>query len=98
MSSDVYKDMVQDKYLEDLRKGICKVTFTKKDGTERVMRCTLDLGQVPAEHMPKSDGNTVTEESKGPLETVRVFDIEKEGWRSFRLDSVKMFVPSAAMV
>jgi hypothetical protein len=29
--------------------GTCKVTFTKVDGSERVMLCTLNAAQVPSE-------------------------------------------------
>jgi hypothetical protein len=60
------------------------VTFTKKDGTERVMRCTLVEGRIPAEQTPKN--TNATSSSSGSA--VRVFDTEKNEWRSFRWDSV----------
>ena len=34
---------------ELLRDGICEVLFTKKDGTERLMKCTLNMDYIPEE-------------------------------------------------
>jgi hypothetical protein len=59
------------------------ILFTKADGTERQMRCTLNENKIPADFAPKS-----TERKKSD-EVLPVFDIENQGWRSFRLDSVK---------
>jgi hypothetical protein len=60
------------------------VTFTKKDGTNRDMRCTLCEGRIPADKQPKTEGTG----SKDSDSAVRVFDTEKSEWRSFRWDSV----------
>ena len=94
---DVLMDALREKYIEHLRDGVCRVTFTKKDGTERKMLCTLDMSGIPEKDVPKSDGNVSLEEGTLP-ETVRVYDLEKEAWRSFRLDSVTVFVPPKAVV
>lgn len=67
-----------------LQKGVVGVTFTKKDGTERTMMCTLDVGVIPNEFAPKGEDKRVKSD-----EALAVFDVEKEGWRSFRWDSVK---------
>lgn len=64
-------------------KDLC-VTFTKKDSTTRAMRCTLVEGRIPADKQPKTEG-TVAKDSGS---AVRVFDTEKQEWRSFRWDSV----------
>lgn len=64
-------------------KDLC-VTFTKKDGTTRDMQCTLVESKVPEDKRPKSE--TAPSETSGSA--VRVFDIEKQEWRSFRWDSV----------
>ena len=64
------------------------VTFTKKDGTERVMRCTTNLSMIPVEKHPKGE-KTISEGEEKKVETSkRVFDLEKQEWRSFRYDSV----------
>lgn len=67
----------------ELFKNIVNVTFIKKDGTQRNMRCTLRPDLLPAQ--------TDIEEavSKTPSATsLAVWDLEKEGWRSFRYDSI----------
>lgn len=64
-------------------KDLC-VTFTKKDGTLRDMRCTLSEGRIPTDKQPKTEGNSTTDSGSA----VRVFDTEKQEWRSFRWDSV----------
>jgi len=63
-----------------LEQSPVEVIFTKKDGTERTMKCTLMekfLPETVGSDRPKND------------ETLAVYDLEKEGWRSFRWDSIK---------
>ena len=60
------------------------ITFTKKDGTVRDMRCTLSAGRIPADKTPTTEGKG----SQTTGSAVRVFDTEKQEWRSFRWDSV----------
>jgi hypothetical protein len=64
-------------------KDLC-ITFTKKDGTLRDMRCTLSEGRIPTDKQPKGEGTS----SKDSGSAVCVFDTEKQEWRSFRWDSV----------
>lgn len=79
--------IVREELLEDLHEGIVKVTFTKKDGTERVMNCTL----VPS-YLPTAYQTDVREETDKKVNenVLAVWDIDVSGWRSFRLDSVKI--------
>lgn len=69
--------------VEWLKSNVVEVTFTKTDGTERVMNCTLKT-----EFLPES---TATHHKTPSDETVNVFDVDKNAWRCFRLDSVKSF-------
>jgi hypothetical protein len=66
-----------------LKKKIVSVTFVKTDKTERKMLCTLKENVLPVV------------ESKEPKRTKKdndnvlaVWDLEKEAFRSFRVDSV----------
>jgi hypothetical protein len=59
------------------------VTFTKKDGTERVMRCTLDPAKLPIRE------HTETKIRKPNNEILSVFDLDAQGWRSFTKTAVK---------
>jgi hypothetical protein len=67
-----------------LTSGTYEVTFTKVDGTERTMPCTLDPTILPTQNL--------TEEKKIPrkinIETLRVFVTDINEWRSFRIENV----------
>lgn len=69
--------------LSSLRTNTVKVLFTKQDGTQREMLCTLSESIIPAEKLPKSESTSSTAQS-----AARVFDVEKQEWRSFRWNSV----------
>jgi hypothetical protein len=63
------------------------ITFTKKDGTERVMKCSLNPNLIP-----KVEPKAITEDAKPRKESttsMRVFDLEKNEWRSFTIKNIK---------
>jgi len=62
------------------------VTFTKQDGTERVLKCTTNpmfITVVP------TDNSEPKKERKINEDVCPVFDLESNTWKSFRYDSVK---------
>lgn len=69
-----------------LNMGPVTVTFTKKDGSERIMKCTTDptyiLFKDPTVLESKNE-RTISDA------VMPVYDLESNGWRSFRWDSVK---------
>lgn len=69
-----------------LKENVCIVTFTKKDGTDRTMKCTLKSDLLPA---IVEQSETEKKERAENTSVLAVFDLEADGWRSFRLDSVK---------
>ena len=71
--------MKRDTLIKNLQKQAMRITFTKVNGEERVMDCTLQ------EHMIPQTGESNRKENETVLP---VFDINKGEWRSFRLDSV----------
>ena len=77
-----------DKFTEWLRGmlhvGPVTVTFTKKDGTERVMKCTLDPKELPLQPITENK-----KERKQPENSIAVYDLEAKGWRSFVIKSIK---------
>jgi hypothetical protein len=91
VEEDTKKDVSREDVVGLLRQDVAQVTFTKADGSERVMNCTL-LSEVLNERVPPIADSP---ESKAPStkavnpHTVAVYDITADGWRSFRLDSVK---------
>jgi len=68
--------------VEGLKKNVMRVTFTKVNGEERVMRCTLHDSVLPEQHISGI-------KKKENQETLSVWDLDNDGWRSFRLDSIK---------
>ena len=75
----------QQQIRQGLMSGIIEVSFTKKDGTDRTMKCTLNSQYLPEQ---KDLEQEIDKRNKSD-EVIAVWDIEKEGWRSFRWDSVK---------
>lgn len=74
---------------EILNNGVATIVFTKTDGTERTMKCTLLPEYMPANiHQSQKLLTEETQRVENP-NTVSVWDIENNGWRSFRIDSVK---------
>jgi hypothetical protein len=75
--------------IELLRDNVVVVTFTKVDGTERKMKCTL-----LAEYVPNAVTNSkvlLSDGGEGGINNnnISVWDIESSGWRSFRVESIK---------
>ena len=84
--TDECKDQVK-KALHDSKD--LRIVFTKKDGTDREMFCTLNESKIPSDKQPKSEASNSTAVGSGNESAVRVFDTIKQEWRSFRWDSVK---------
>jgi len=76
-----------------LNKQEITVSFTKADGTDRDMRCTLNWELIPAQPTTGSvDG--IVKESRAPRKeadpaVIKVYDLEAQAWRSFRMDRLK---------
>jgi hypothetical protein len=71
-----------------LQTGIANVTFVKKDGTERVLRCTLSPKELPVQ----TDLEKAFKQQKTPNpDVLAVWDLQNKGWRSFRYDSILGF-------
>ena len=83
--------MTRDDMIEALRAGVCKVTFTKKDGTTRVMPCTLNFNLIPEQHHPKGGEASLEEGLHQTIQAIRVYAPESDGWRSFLVDNVQDF-------
>lgn len=79
-----YKQLLsRDDMITTLKNNVCRVVFTKVNGDERDMICTLQADKINYE----SKG-TETQPSK---DVIRVWDIKKEAFRSFKVDNVTYF-------
>ena len=72
-----------DGIVEQLRSAVYEVTFTKVDGEKRVMPCTLS-----PEYLPESEVARSRNDGEVNKAVVRAFAIDKQAWRSFRVENV----------
>ena len=72
-----------------LQTSQCRVIFTKLNGEERNMLCTLREDIIPA-----ATKDPITQKKVRDLneEVLAVWDTKAEGWRSFRISNVVSFV------
>lgn len=59
-----------------------KVKFLKKDGSERIMKCTRSMELIPIGASTSTKQGVEREASSNP-NLISVFDLEAQGWRSF---------------
>lgn len=76
--------MTRDEMINELRTRACRVIFTKVNGEQRDMLCTLNVEFIPEDKRPKAGKEYVDE-------VVRAFDINKQEFRSFRVENVVSF-------
>lgn len=79
--------MNQQEIKDALHANVCTVTFTKVNGDERVMQCTLKEGLLPAQIDVEE---SVQKKTPNP-DVLAVYDVTAQGWRSFRWDTLKDF-------
>lgn len=80
-TSDIRNELV-----DHLKGNVCKVTFTKVNGSERTMTVTL----IP-ELLPPSIDSDGKKQAKWSDQTIRCFELDLQEWRSFRIDSLTKF-------
>ena len=77
----------KEELIELLKNNIVQVTFTKLNGDERVMPCTLYEGMLP----PAKKDDPISQKKVREIsdKVIAVWAIESKGFRSFRYDRVK---------
>lgn len=70
----------RDEVRKSLLRKIAVVNFVKADGSIREMICTLKPGLMPDTEAASKYRNNE--------DTIAVWDLAKNAWRSFRIDSV----------
>ena len=81
--------LTRNEMMEMLQTSQCRVIFTKLNGEERNMICTLKDDVIQ-----KANKDPITQKKVRDLneEVLAVWDVNKEGWRSFRISNVVSFV------
>ena len=72
----------------ELQSKTAEVTFTKLNGDVRVMTCTLNPTLLPAKVVTEGEEEKPARTIKNPNNSLAVYDINAEGWRSFVIKNV----------
>jgi hypothetical protein len=96
-ADDANRAIMRDWVRSLLQKQPITVTFTKADGTDRDMLCTLNPEELPAIAVQTGPVDGIVSESKKPRKdpkepdpaVIKVYDLEAKSWRSFRMDRLK---------
>lgn len=62
-----------------------KIEFIKVDGTYRLMICTKSSNLIPASNIPSGNNIKINEN------ILKVFDLDKNAWRSVRKNSIRQW-------
>jgi|DEB0MinimDraft_6_1074348.scaffolds.fasta_scaffold46809_2 hypothetical protein len=71
------EEKARKKLVSILETSVVKLTFEKVNGDTRVMRATLDVPEYTPDHDSIMERNVCL-----------VWDVEADGWRSFRWDNL----------
>ena len=77
-------DMTREEIIGLLKENICQVKFTKKNGDLRNMVCTLRKEYLPGDLFD----NLKEVDKEQTHSNVVCWDVEADGFRSFKVDSV----------
>ena len=95
-ASDAERMIMRDWVRSLLQQQPITISFVKADGALREMQCTLNYDLIPADKHPNDAAASIdglVRESRlrrqADEHTMRVFDLEKQEWRSFRFDRLK---------
>jgi len=80
------KNFNRDDILKDLRQTVMEVHFTKVSGENRIMHCSLMPQLLPETYV--AEINEEKDFHQKNADVVAAWDVQKGGWRSFRVDSV----------
>lgn len=75
----------REEMITSLQERDCRVIFKKVNGEERDMMCTLNMEAIPEEKRPANPGTKYNEA------VIRAFDVNKQEFRSFRVENVVSF-------
>lgn len=81
----------KEEIVNTLKNNICTVSFTKVNGETRDMLCTLKEDIVPKYERKTPVKETADKEKT----TLSVWCMDKNAWRSFRIDSVNNIAVNA---
>jgi hypothetical protein len=75
--------LTREELIQRLKQYTVTIEFKKKDGTERVMKCTLREELIQPYEKKTERVKPVN------ANVLPVWDVEKNSWRSIRLDTIR---------
>jgi hypothetical protein len=85
MTNQIYKTLLEDK----LKEKPCYLEFRKVDGTMRQMLATRNSALI-AKTAPARDENALKSTRAQSEDVIKVYDLGKKAWRSFKVNNLKM--------
>jgi len=77
----------KDFIIMQMKSSVVNFKFEKADGELREMNATLADSQID----PRYQKNTTPNPSDGPTDLVVCWDVDKKGWRSFNIPTLKEY-------
>ena len=88
MATGIIKTAVE--FLTKVKDGrFVLIKFTKLDGTERIMKATLNFSIIPKEQHPKDVNLVNILNMLQKQKMLRVYDLEKKDWRTVPYSNVE---------
>lgn len=95
--TEIDRAVIRDWIRSLLQSSMITVEFVKSDGSLREMKCTLHQDYIPVVAATPTSvdgikrGKNLQEDLEKPKEatSIRVYDVEAAGWRSFRYDRLR---------
>jgi len=86
--ADLIDDVI-DFWQKILNSDVFQIKFIKKDGSERIMKGTLNFKRIPANQHPKDFSLPKVLKLVKTSGVVHVYDLEKKDWRSIPFKQVE---------
>ena len=83
---------LRDQLLADLHAGEVEIYFTTVKNEQRVMRCTLNESMIPEPARVTQSPAPVKIAPEQNQNLIKVYAIDRQGWRSFHLDRVSKII------
>tara|TARA_R110002020_G_scaffold308849_1_gene524446 strand:- start:488 stop:748 length:261 start_codon:yes stop_codon:yes gene_type:complete len=78
----------REQILPQLQENVCELFFKKVNGSIRHMTCTLNQEYLPMLEQAKV---ALSNESPTNPDLIPVWDLDKQAWRSFKVNTVFFF-------
>src|SRR6185503_6629430 len=94
MSDKTYLNIDEKELIKDLQLGVVEILFEKKDGSNRLMRCTLQSSFFKKPYLSEEErinhANALALNEADPtkVRVLHVWDVDVGDWRSFRVNRV----------